>query len=49
VAVAEVARQLNSTPNNIYKLIHDARKKLKKGLQQRHYSEADVLGIFSNL
>jgi RNA polymerase sigma-70 factor (ECF subfamily) len=49
VAVAEVARQLNSTPNNIYKLIHDARKKLKKGLQQRHYSEADVLAIFSNL
>ena len=45
VAVAEVARQLNSTPNNIYKLIHDARKKLKKGLQQRHYSEADVLAI----
>ena len=47
VPVAEVARQLNSTPNNVYKLIHDARKKLKKGLQQHHYSEADVLAIFS--
>lgn len=46
VPTAEVARQLNSTPNNVYKLIHDARKKLKKGLQQRRYSEADVLSIF---
>jgi RNA polymerase sigma-70 factor (ECF subfamily) len=46
VPMAEVARQLNSNPNNVYKLIHDARKKLKKGLQRRHYSEADVLAIF---
>jgi RNA polymerase sigma-70 factor (ECF subfamily) len=46
VPMAEVARQLNSTPNSVYKLIHDARKKLKKGLQRRHYSEADVLAIF---
>jgi RNA polymerase sigma-70 factor (ECF subfamily) len=46
VPMAEVARQLNSTPNGVYKLIHDARKKLKKGLQRRHYSQADVLAIF---
>jgi RNA polymerase sigma-70 factor (ECF subfamily) len=49
VPVAVVAKQLNSTPNNVYKLIHDARKKLKKGLQQSHYSEADVLAIFGEL
>ena len=48
VPVPEVARRLNSTPNNVYKLVHDARKKLKKGLQQRHYSEADVLAIFTD-
>ena len=46
IPMVEVARQLNSTSNNVYKLVHDARKKLKKGLQQRHYSEADILAIF---
>jgi RNA polymerase sigma-70 factor (ECF subfamily) len=49
IPVAEVARHLDSTPNNVYKLIHDARKKLKRGLQQRHYSEADVLAIFGKM
>jgi RNA polymerase sigma-70 factor (ECF subfamily) len=47
VPMAEVARQLGTTPNNIYKLIHEARKKLKKGLRKRYYSEGDVLAIFS--
>ncbi len=41
-----VARQLGSTPNNVYKLVHDARKKLKEGLQRRYYTESDVLAIF---
>jgi RNA polymerase sigma-70 factor (ECF subfamily) len=45
--VAEVARELNTTPNNVYKIIHDARKKLKRGLY-RHYSQEDVLAIFSD-
>jgi RNA polymerase sigma-70 factor (ECF subfamily) len=44
--VPVVARELNSTPNNVYKLVHDARKKIKKGLQRLHYSQADVLAIF---
>lgn len=47
VPVDVVARALDATPNAVYKLIHDARKKLKSGLQRRHYSEADVLAIFS--
>jgi RNA polymerase sigma-70 factor (ECF subfamily) len=46
VPVVEVARHLDTTPNNVYKLVHDARKKLKRGLQQRHYSQADVTAIF---
>jgi len=46
VPVPVVARELGSTPNNVYKLIHDARKKLKRGLERHHYSEADVLAIF---
>jgi RNA polymerase sigma-70 factor (ECF subfamily) len=46
--MAQVARQLNSTPNNVYKLLHDARVKIKKGLQRRFYSQADVLTIFGD-
>jgi RNA polymerase sigma-70 factor (ECF subfamily) len=41
-----VARQLDTTPNNVYKLIHDARKKLRDGLRRRFYSESDILTIF---
>ena len=47
VPVVVVAQELGSTPNNVYKLLHDARRRLKKGLQREHYSEADVLAIFS--
>ena len=47
VPVVVLARELDSSPNNVYKLLHDARRKLKKGLQREHYSEADVLAIFS--
>lgn len=49
VPMADVARHLNSTPNTVYKLIHDARKKLKDGLRRRRYSEADVLAIFGEM
>ncbi|MCP4539498.1 MAG: sigma-70 family RNA polymerase sigma factor [Chloroflexi bacterium] len=49
VPMADVARHLDSTPNTIYKLIHDARKKLKEGLRRRRYSEADVLAIFGDM
>lgn len=46
VPVPVVARELGTNPNSIYKLVHDARKKLKQGLERSHYSEADVLAIF---
>jgi RNA polymerase sigma-70 factor (ECF subfamily) len=49
IPVPVVARQLDSTPNNVYKLVHDARKKIKNGLQRFHYSEADVLAIFGEV
>jgi RNA polymerase sigma-70 factor (ECF subfamily) len=45
--VEEVADRLDTTPNNVYKLIYDARKKLKAALASRHYSLADILAIFS--
>jgi RNA polymerase sigma-70 factor (ECF subfamily) len=47
IAVVEVAERLGTSPNTVYKLIYDARKKLKEGLERRHYSQADVLAIFS--
>ena len=47
VPIVVLAQELESTPNNVYKLLHDARRKLKKGLEREHYSEADVLAIFS--
>ncbi len=46
VPMAQVAQELGSTPNNVYKLIHDARRKLRDGLRRRYYSEADILAIF---
>jgi len=49
IAMADVARQLDSTPNTVYKLLHDARKKIKAGLHRRRYSEADVLAIFGEM
>jgi RNA polymerase sigma-70 factor (ECF subfamily) len=42
----EVAERLDTTPNNVYKLVHDARKKLKNALTRRRYSLADILAIF---
>jgi len=47
VPVDVVAEELDTNRNNIYKLVYDARKKLKEGLERRHYSQADVLAIFS--
>jgi RNA polymerase sigma-70 factor (ECF subfamily) len=49
VPVVVVAQQLDSTPNNVYKLVYDARKKLKRGLELQHYSLADVLAIFGEI
>ncbi len=46
VPMAQVAQELGSTPNNVYKLIHDARRKLRDGLRRHYYSEADILAIF---
>ncbi|REK17914.1 MAG: sigma-70 family RNA polymerase sigma factor [Planctomycetota bacterium] len=38
----EIARQLGSNRNAVYKLTHDARKKLKRRLEAAGYSAADV-------
>jgi len=46
VPLDEVVRLLGSNRNAVYKLVHDARRKLKAGLEARGYSVADILDLF---
>jgi len=48
-SMQEVAEILETTPNTIYKMLHDSRKKIKAKLLARHYSAGDILGLFDNL
>lgn len=41
----EIARHLGSNRNAVYKLTHDARKKLKKGLESAGYTAEEVSAI----
>jgi RNA polymerase sigma-70 factor (ECF subfamily) len=47
-SMPEVANDLNMTTNALYKLLHDARKKVKAELKARHLSEGDIMAIFEN-
>jgi len=42
-----IAGWLNSNRNAIYKLTHDARKKLRKGLESAGYRASDINAVFS--
>jgi RNA polymerase sigma-70 factor (ECF subfamily) len=42
-----VADELNTNRNNIYKIIHDARRKLRRELERREWSQEDVLAAFA--
>jgi RNA polymerase sigma-70 factor (ECF subfamily) len=46
VPVEVVAEQLATNRNNIYKIIHDARKKLRRELERRDWSADEVLRAF---
>jgi RNA polymerase sigma-70 factor (ECF subfamily) len=41
------AERLGMTPNALYKLTHDARRKLKKSLEQRGWSVEEILSAFA--
>jgi len=41
-----LAEQMNTNPNALYKLIHDARKRLKTRLIERGLSPEDALSVF---
>lgn len=42
----ELARQMDMNPNAIYKLLHDARLRLKKRLAQEGLAPADIISVF---
>ncbi len=42
----EIARRMGSKRNAIYKVAHDARKRLQKGLEEAGYPEADIRQVF---
>lgn len=46
MAQCEIARQLGITQNALYKLTHDARKRLKRGLEAAGYEAGDVQALF---
>jgi RNA polymerase sigma-70 factor (ECF subfamily) len=47
VPLDEVVRHLGSNRNAVYKLLHDARRKLKDCLAARGYPVAEVLNLFA--
>jgi RNA polymerase sigma-70 factor (ECF subfamily) len=48
IPIAEVARLLDTNINNIYKLVHDARLKLKRRLQALGLDPQYILELFSD-
>jgi RNA polymerase sigma-70 factor (ECF subfamily) len=42
----EVADKMNMKPNAVYKLLHDARARLKKNLQQDGLTPAEIIAVF---
>jgi len=47
VPMDEVVRHLGANRNAVYKMLHDARQKMKKGLQSRGFEVAETLGLFN--
>ena len=48
VPMDEVVREMGTNRNAIYKLLHDARRKLKLGLQARGFETGETLNLFSS-
>jgi len=48
IPITEVARLLETNPNNVYKLLHDARMKLKQSLQKLGLESQYILKLFSD-
>jgi RNA polymerase sigma-70 factor (ECF subfamily) len=46
VPMDEVVQRLNTNRNAIYKMLHDARRKLKSSLQARGFEVGELLALF---
>src|SRR5829696_1767534 len=44
--ISEVARRMDTTQNALYKLLHDARKRLKRQMEAAGLSAEEVLAVF---
>ncbi|MCI0399620.1 MAG: sigma-70 family RNA polymerase sigma factor [Chloroflexi bacterium] len=44
----DVANELGTTRNALYKLLHDARLRIKERLRARHLSAGDILALFES-
>lgn len=47
VPMDEVVQRLGTNRNAVYKMLHDARRKLKAGLQARGFEAGETLALFS--
>jgi RNA polymerase sigma-70 factor (ECF subfamily) len=45
--IAELARRMDTNPNALYKLLHDARQRLQRALLDRGVPREEVLEVFS--
>jgi RNA polymerase sigma-70 factor (ECF subfamily) len=46
VPMDEVVRHLGTNRNAVYKMLHDARRKIKSGLRDRGFEVAEALALF---
>ena len=44
--ISEVAKRMGTNQNALYKLLHDARRKLKRRLEAAGFSPKEVLAVF---
>ena len=44
----EVAQRMDTNRNALYKLLHDARKQMRSGLQEKGFSAEEVLAVFES-
>lgn len=45
-SIQETAEHLDTTANTVYKMLHDARKKIRAQLLARYVGEGDILALF---
>ena len=45
-SIQETAEQLGTSANTVYKMLHDARKKIRAQLLARYVGEGDILALF---